>query len=67
MINKKFLITKLLNYPDISYKDYKLLQQQKNKLLDNKSFDNNELFNIDNKINLYNEKEMIIQMIKQTK
>ncbi len=67
MINKKFLIYKLLDYPDISYKDYNSLIKEKNKLMNNKSFDNSELFNINKKINLYNEKEMIIQMIKQTK
>jgi hypothetical protein len=66
MINKKFLINKLLDYPEISYKDYRLLIQKKNNLLNNNLMDNKELFNINNKINLYNEKEMIIQLIKQT-
>jgi hypothetical protein len=66
MITKKYLINKLLNYPEISYKDYRILIQQKNNLLNNNLIDNKELFNINNKINLYNEKELIIQMIKQT-
>lgn len=66
MITKKYLINKLLHYPDISSKDYRLLLKEKNKLINNNSFDSNELYNINNKINLYNEKEMIIQMIKQT-
>jgi hypothetical protein len=66
MITKKYLINKLLHYPDISSKDYRLLLKEKNKLINNNSFDSSELYNINNKINLYNEKEMIIQMIKQT-
>lgn len=65
MINKKYLINKLLDYPEISHNDYCKLLKEKNKLINN-SCGNIDITCIDNKIKLYNEKELIIQMIKQS-
>ena len=59
--NKKYLLKKLMNYPDISNDEYLNLIKIKNKINDN-----NELEIIQNKINLYNEKQIIIDMIKLT-
>ena len=59
--NKKYLLKKLMNYPDISNDEYLNLIKIKNKINDN-----NELEIIENKINLYNEKQIIIDMIKLT-
>lgn len=59
MINKKYLINKLLELPEITEEDYLYLIRKKNKT-------NNqiELSNINEKISLYNEKNMIINLIK---
>jgi len=59
--NKKYLLKKLMNYPEISNDEYLNLIKIKNKINDN-----NELEIIENKINLYNEKQIIIDMIKLT-
>ncbi len=68
MINKKYLINKLLDYPDISHNDYRKLIKEKNKLMNSSDniIDIDNINNINNRIKLYNEKELIIQMIKQT-
>lgn len=59
MINKKYLIHKLYELPEITEEDYLNLIRKKNKT-------NNqlELSQINDRINLYNEKEMIINLIK---
>jgi hypothetical protein len=59
MINKKYLINKLLELPEITDKDYLNLIKKKNNI-------NNdlELSQIEEKISLYNEKNMIINLIK---
>ena len=59
MINKKYLINKLLELPEITDNDYLNLIKKKNKI-------NNdlELLQIEEKISLYNEKNMIINLIK---
>jgi hypothetical protein len=58
-MNKKYLINKLLSLPEITDEDYRnLIRKQhniKNQL---------ELSQINEKINLYNEKNMIINLIK---
>jgi hypothetical protein len=59
MINKKFLIHKLLELPEITDEDYLNLIKIKNK--HNNQF---ELSQINEKIKLYNEKNMIINLIK---
>jgi len=61
MINKKFLINKLLELPEITDKDYLNLIKIKNKHIDNQL---EELTQINEKIKLYNEKNMIINLIK---
>ena len=63
MSNKKFLIKKLLDYPEISNYEYISLIDKQNKLFKNE-IDNNELNFINNRINLYNEKQMIINLLK---
>jgi len=59
MMNKKYLINKLLSLPEITDEDYRnLIRKQyniKNQL---------ELSQINERINLYNEKNMIINLIK---
>lgn len=50
-----------MNYPDISNDEYLNLIKIKNK-----TYDNAELEIIETKINLYNEKQVIIEMIKLT-
>jgi hypothetical protein len=59
MINKKYLIHKLYELPEITEEDYLNLIHKKNKT-------NNqlELSQINDRINLYNEKKMIINLIK---
>jgi len=58
-MNKKYLINKLLSLPEITDEDYRnLIRKQyniKNQL---------ELSQINERINLYNEKNMIINLIK---
>jgi len=61
MINKKFLINKLLELPEITHEDYLNLIKIKNKHMDNQL---EELTQINEKIKLYNEKNMIINLIK---
>lgn len=61
MINKKFLINKLFELPEITEKEYLNLLKKKNK-----SDNQLELSMINEKINLYNEKNMIINLIKTT-
>lgn len=58
MINKKFLINKLLELPEITDEDYLNLIKIKNK------HNQLELTQINEKIKLYNEKNMIINLIK---
>jgi hypothetical protein len=60
MINKKFLIHKLLELPEITDEDYLNLIKIKNKHNNNQF----ELSQINEKIKLYNEKNMIINLIK---
>lgn len=63
MSNKKYLIKRLLEYPDISYDEYISLIQKKNKYyINNENY--NEINNINERINLYMEKQMIINLIK---
>jgi hypothetical protein len=59
MSSKKFLIKKLMDYPEISNKEYLSLLHKK-KLINN----NKELDDINERIELYNEKQMIINLIK---
>jgi hypothetical protein len=61
MINKKFLIHKLLELPEITDEDYLNLIKIRNKHNNNNQF---ELSQINEKIKLYNEKNMIINLIK---
>lgn len=61
MINKKFLIHRLLELPEITDEDYLNLIKIKNKHMDNQL---EELTQINEKIKLYNEKNMIINLIK---
>ena len=60
MSSKKYLINKLLELPEITKDEYIILLKKKNNLLNNQT----ELSLINEKINLYNEKEMIINLIK---
>lgn len=59
MCNKKFLLKKLMEYPEINNSEYIELIKKRN--ITN---DYNEIKLIENKINLYNEKQMLINMIK---
>lgn len=59
MSSKKFLLRKLMDYPEISNKEYLSLLHKKNSINNNK-----ELDNINERIELYNEKQMIISLIK---
>lgn len=59
MSNKKFLLNKLMEYPKITNNEYLDLIKKKNKINDNK-----EIEIINHKINLYNEKIMIMNLIK---
>lgn len=59
MINKKYLINKLLELPEITDNDYLNLIKKKNKIKNDL-----ELLQIEEKISLYNEKNMIINLIK---
>jgi len=63
MLSKKFLINKLLELPEITREEYLSLIKIKNNSLNNQF----ELIQINEKINLYNEKEMIINLIKSPK
>jgi len=59
MISKKYLINKLYELPEITKEDYLNLIKKRNK-----SNNQIELSQINERINLYNEKEMIINLIK---
>jgi hypothetical protein len=59
--NKKYLLRKLMDYPKITNDEYINLIKNKNKINNN-----DELITIENKINLYKEKELLIEMIKLT-
>lgn len=61
--DKRLLLKKLYEYPEITNKDYLLLIKKKN-LIINKNENLIELNEINNKIDLYNEKQLIINMIK---
>ena len=64
MLIKKQLINKLLEYPEINNNQYKLLLSKKNKIMEHTDCDINELNNINKQINLYNENQLLISMIK---
>jgi len=59
MMNKKYLINKLLSLPEITDEDYRSLIRKRN-IIKNQL----ELSQINERINLYNEKNMIINLIK---
>lgn len=60
MSSKKYLIKKLMEYPEISNKEYLSLLHKKN----TNTYDNKEMDDIIEKIELYNQKQMIINLIK---
>lgn len=60
MSGKKYLINKLLELPEITKEEYLILVKKRNNLFNNQI----ELSLINEKINLYNEKEMLINLIK---
>ncbi len=67
MSNKKLLLKKLLEYPNLNHNEYISLINKKNKLIiDNNTINNQiqELNEINSKLDLYLEKELIINMIK---
>lgn len=65
MSNKKYLIKRLLEYPEITTNEYILLIDKKNKItLGNNNFYNDDINKINDRIELYNEKQMIINLIK---
>jgi hypothetical protein len=67
MSNKKLLLKKLLEYPNLNHNEYISLINKKNKLIiDNNTISNQteELNEINSKLDLYLEKELIINMIK---
>jgi|LakMenEpi03Aug12_release.lakeMendotaPanAssembly.Ray.scaffolds.fasta_scaffold1398408_2 hypothetical protein len=59
MCNKKLLLKKLMEYPEINNNEYMELIKIKNR-----TNDYNEIKLIEQKINLYNEKQILINMIK---
>lgn len=64
MSEKKYLIKKLLEYPEISNDEYISLVKQKNKLINENHY--NEIDKIDKKLNIHIEKQMIISLIKNS-
>ncbi len=64
MSDKKYLIKKLLEYPEISNDEYISLVKQKNKLINENHY--NEIDKIDKKLNIHIEKQMIISLIKNS-
>jgi hypothetical protein len=60
MINKRYLIKKLLDYPEITKSEYLNLIKLKETEINNPDY----LEEINNKINLYNDKEIIMEMLK---
>jgi len=63
MSNKKILLKKLLDYPNLNYNEYLNLINTKNNININ-NYNKKLLEDIEYKINLYLEKELIINMIK---
>ncbi len=61
MCNKKLLLKKLMEYPEITTNDYLDIVKRRNK-----TNNYNEIKLLENKINLYNEKQLLINMIKLT-
>jgi len=59
MISKKYLINKLYELPEITEEDYLNLVKKRNK-----SKNQIELSQINERLNIYNEKIMIINLIK---
>lgn len=69
MTNKKFLIKRLMEYPQLSQSDYISLIQEKNNLIQNNHLIIDvdvKINDLDKQINLYNEKQMLIDLIKNT-
>jgi len=66
MNNKRLLLKKLLEYPNLNNNEYKNLINKKNNIINNDNYYDNDLIEIDNKINLYLEKNLIIDMIKSS-
>lgn len=64
MSEKKYLIKKLLEYPEISNDEYISLVKQKNKLINENHYNEND--EIDKKLNIHIEKQMIISLIKNS-
>jgi len=67
MSSKKFLIKKLMEYPEISNNEYQLLLNKRKSISVKNNIDydyNKELNDINERIELYNEKQMIISLIK---
>ncbi len=65
MSNKKLLLKKLLEYPNLNNNEYISLINKKNKMIINNNYENTEELNeINSKIDVYLEKELIINMIK---
>jgi hypothetical protein len=60
MINKRYLIKKLLDYPEITKSEYLNLIKLKETEINNPDY----LEEINNKINLYNDKEVIMEILK---
>jgi len=63
MSNKKILLKKLLDYPNLNNNEYILLLNKKNNLIKN-NINNNEINEINSILDIYKEKELIINMIK---
>ncbi len=68
MSNKRLLLKKLLEYPNLNNNEYISLINKKNKLMidynDTINNQTQELNEINSKLDLYLEKELIINMIK---
>jgi hypothetical protein len=65
MSSKKLLLKKLLEYPNLNNNEYISLINKKNKMINNNNYQNSdELNEINSKIDLFLEKDLIINMIK---
>lgn len=65
MSNKRLLLKKLLEYPNLNNNEYISLVNKKNKIIINDNNQNTEELNeINSKLDIYLEKELIINMIK---
>lgn len=73
MNNKRLLLKKLYDYPNLNNNDYILLLNKKNSILNKINSDSNnsnhlnelnELNEIDSKLDLFREKYLIMDMIK---